>query len=173
MVYDLRMKLKTPFLGNQQTQSKIRKFRRTDSGDIALDSAQWKFVISESIDSLAMDVNPEAVRLPLEFRAPKLNLYTRRWKDENGIHSEDFESISKGAVLTVKVLSLKQSENNIQPGPDQEELKLIFEFAGAWIGLSPWGSKFNYGRFDVLALEPHEPDLRRRPFNGIPDPTRD
>lgn len=166
MLYTLRIKLTTPFLGNKQTKKQIREFRRDSNGNIQIDSPQWHFVIREAIDTLGMNVNPEAIRLPLAYRSPRVGLYTRRWKDDRGMQTEEFECIQKGTELTIELLSLKQSENSIQPGPTRDELFHILDCAGKWIGLSPWGSKFTYGRFEVLTLEPNVTDIRRGSSDG-------
>jgi len=70
---------------------------------------------------------------------------------------EMFEAISSGAVLTLRfaVTSPMPNSNAVSnlEAPDNRQLESIFKFIGLYLGFSPWGNKFKYGRFSVLSVE--------------------
>ena len=144
------MKLESPFLGDIKKRDRVRRFKMHKDGGICLDTKQWMFAISEAVKSTELKVNLDAIRLPQDIKVSRVDLYTRRWHDSSGMHSEDFECIRSGSIVSVDILSMTGSESSNEPGPDKEDLYEIFNFIGNWIGLSPWGSKFNYGRFKII-----------------------
>ena len=164
MLLRVKIKLKSPFLGNCRTTDKIRRFDRSKAfkHDIQVDMVRWNWAIEEAIEALGMDLDPSAVRVTPNYKAPKLELYVRRWRDgKTGKQKEEmFESIKSGAVLTIDVLVINNKEpegsnaDDVFKKPTKEDLKDILSLVGRMLGLSPWGSKFGYGRFEVLAITP-------------------
>jgi hypothetical protein len=161
MLYELKIKLTTPFLGNQKTREQVRRFQRNKkTHDLVLDIFQWAWALKEACVAVKLDnlVDTTAIRLPEEIKAPKLELYVRKWKNDKGFQQEEmFESIKSGAVLTMEILITQESyrpenKNNNLRGPTMEEFEKILKLAGELIGLSPWGSHFGYGRFKVHSL---------------------
>lgn len=166
MLVTAKIKLQSPFLGHQRTRDKVRVFRKTPEGHITFDHAQWNFVVSEAVHHLGLDVNVDAVRVPQSYVAPRLDMYVRRWVDNSGAHSERFECIKTGTVITFQILLMHKSEESEERGPDIDEIKDILQFIGQWIGMSPWGSKFNYGRFNVLEVNEDKYNLGRGADSG-------
>jgi len=64
-----------------------------------------------------------------------------------------FEAIRENCVLTIKVL-VTATDKQDKFAPDLARLRDIFRFAGRFLGLSPWGGQYGYGRFDVEEITP-------------------
>lgn len=96
------------------------------------------------------------VRLPTRIVMPKTHLYVRVLDRQNPDKRNTFESIQAGTVVSFPILILGQleSQNKLDlfksRPPTVEEVKQCFSIIGEDIGLSPWGSKFGYGRFILL-----------------------
>lgn len=167
MLYELRLKLVSEMLGDQQTPDRVRRFNRPKSmgGRIALDLPHWTWAVREAVRALHLDqVDPGRVMMERQMRAPTLQLYTRRWSQANGRtgrkvqKKEMFESICVGAELGINFMVGEQpapgAEKRGLRAPTQDELKQIFSLIGDLVGISPWGAGFGYGRFDVLDVRP-------------------
>lgn len=150
-------------LGNKQTPERIRRFERDTTFDppkIRVDLAQWYWALGQAQEALGLSrIDQFAVRFEDAFIAPRLQLYVRRWSDtrHNKQEQEMFESIGKGTVLTFNPILLSTQEPSQSAGklraPTLSEMKDIMGCVGHMLGLSPWGSKFGYGRFTVETLE--------------------
>lgn len=157
----LKIKLLSPMLGNIRTKD-CRKFNIKDvSGhkQWEIKNDQWMWAITEAMDSMGLLKKSSAdfIRLPYAIPAPKVNYYVRQWHDKTGkICEEKFECFSAGTVISFDVFVTGTLEEegeltkHLAP-PTRTELRKIFSRVGYHIGLSPWGSKFNFGRFQLLA----------------------
>ena len=163
MLIKMRLRLRTPLLGNQQTPENVRRFVRDDAfrpPRLKVDLAQWYWAVGQAMEALGYSgLDQFAVRFEDSMQAPKLQLYVRRWSDtkRGDREQEMFESIGKGTILTFHPLLLStqepsQAESRRIP-PTPEELRKVMSCVGDMLGLSPWGSKFGYGRFTVESLE--------------------
>jgi len=163
MLYELRIKLTSEMLGEQQTHQKIRRFNRPKNlnGNILLDIPYWSWAISEACEALSFrDVDGSRIMMDRSLRSPSLQIHVRHWMQTNGRtgkktrKEEKFESIPVGAELSFKlIVSEKPDPSKRADGersPTEDELFKIFETLGQLIGVSPWGSRFGYGRFDVM-----------------------
>jgi hypothetical protein len=147
-------------LGGTLTHEKIRRFnRRRNSTDLAPDPVQWRWALKQAAETLRLDVATTAIAVPPGIQAPTLVLYRRHYyRDGKGGKRErafeDFESINTGAVLTIylQVASSLPGKPNVKT-PTKADVENIFIFIGHFIGLSPWGSNYDYGRFNVLELK--------------------
>lgn len=152
--------MKTDMLGAQQTKERVRRFKRAGVEKLQLELPQWYWAIDQAIEALSIkNVDSFAVRLSDTFVSPTLNLLVRRWSGGKGKNQEKemFESINKGTILTFPLL-LASSADPTSPldagrPPSIKELEQIFSLIGEMLGLSPWGSKFGYGRFRVESLK--------------------
>lgn len=115
--------------------------------------------MQEAFDSMGLipAVDIDYLRLPAEIVAPTIRTYKRTWESRS---EESFECFQAGTVITFPVFILAELEqrnfNGIQLNsrpPTKEEVKECFTIIGESIGLSPWGSKFGYGRFIVEEVE--------------------
>lgn len=158
----LRCRITRPFLGHRRQQNGTRIFDTYKEGDATYfypDVPQWRWALKEAMDSLGLlaEVDVDYVRLPTKILAPTIRLYTRVWDSKNQDKREMFQSFQAGAVLTIPLFILNELEpsgfSNTMPieqrAPTAEEVTECFRVIGKEVGLSPWGSKFGYGRFTV------------------------
>lgn len=124
-----------------------------------IDTPQWRWAIQEAFNSMDLipEVDVDYIRLPIEIPAPTIRTYKRNWESRN---EESFECFQAGTVITFPVFILSELEqknfNGIRMSsrpPTKEEVKQCFSIIGESIGLSPWGSKFGYGRFAIEEVE--------------------
>ena len=158
MLYEAKIRLNKAFLGSQCTRDKIRRFHKTKSGEIIIDTDRWSWALREAAISLRLDktVDLDCIRFEEGFRSPTLSLYVRKWHERGKQREEMFESIRENTILTFDILITsvytEQGLNAKQP-PDAEQFTALMNFVGKMIGLSPWGSKFGFGRFQVESLK--------------------
>lgn len=156
MIYRLKLKIvEKPWLGQQKTREKIRKFRRDKKGRVSIDSVEWQWALASAARALECKIDVGTIRTESGFDAPGITLFNRKYHHKGKIHEEMFEAIREGTVLTIDILVMESGEIDGQQynAPTQEELLWIFEYVGMFIGLSPWGSKWGFGRFEVESLE--------------------
>lgn len=163
MIYALKIRLTSQMLGNVNSHEKVRRFERCrKSSDLQPDPVLWRWALAQAAQSLHLRVETDAIAIPPGIRAPTLSLYRRHFykdgkKGRKERVFEDFECINVGAVLTIylQVASSLPGEPN-KKVPSRADLENLFVFIGKFVGLSPWGSRFDYGRFDVVELKPLE-----------------
>ena len=120
---------------------------------------QWRWALKEAFNSMGLltQTSVDFVRLPTRIVCPSTYMYSRAYGGRDVDKKEMFESFRSGTVLTFNVFilsSLEQSNimiNFPQRPPTVEETVKAFSIIGEDIGLSPWGSKFDYGRFTVVS----------------------
>lgn len=78
------------------------------------------------------------------FRAPSLMLWRRRF---NRMRIEEFEIINKGCVVTVP---FKVSSS--QP-LTEKEVEKMWKFVSQFFGLSDFGIKFGFGKFELQEIK--------------------
>ena len=153
----VRIKLTTPFLGDIRANG-VRKFnmKAINGANYWVPKiAQWRWAFREAMDAegLLPATSVDYIRFPNNILMPKVNLYSRA-QDNNKM--DNYECFSAGAVLSIALFVLGSLETDGSPfateqrPPTKEEVLKCLAIVGSDIGLSPFGSKFNYGRFDVL-----------------------
>lgn len=160
----IRIKLRSPFLGDIKTP-KGRKLNTKTTGGVVYwkpQISQWRWAMKEALDSLGLqlETSVDFIRFPVEIRAPKISAYQRAFHVQDTIKYELFESFATGAVISFRlfILGSLEGQNSMiqipQRQPTKEEVLNCFKIVGSSIGLSPWGSKYDYGRFIVLPEQP-------------------
>ena len=148
-------------LGDQATRDNLRKFDSPPvlDGDIRLSIPRWHWAVQEAAKQANLEcVDVKRIMVNYRLRRPKMELYNRSWfEDRKGKKvrcSEMFESIRAGAELTLGFLVVDSADPSEQDSdlrsPTLEELTVLMQTIGEYIGVSPWGSSFGYGRFDVM-----------------------
>lgn len=157
MLYS-KIKLRTALLGDKHTGKGIRRFSRSDKRleNLPLEPKLWAWALSQAAESLSIPFSDDMVRVAPDIRCPTLVMHNRRYrKNGSGRQMEDlFESVRAGTVLTVPFIVFTE------PAPDARvpgviasaDFRKVLEATGKMIGVSPWGSKFGYGRFTVVSL---------------------
>lgn len=162
----LRCRLTRPFLGARRTKDGIRVFDINVINNkkyLEVDTIQWRWALREAFDSLGLvpEVDLDYVRLPADILSPTIRTYSRAWNPKNPVCRETFECYQAGTVITFPIFILGELEQKSFNGisitasrpPTREEIEKSFSIIGESIGLSPWGSKFGYGRFIVESIE--------------------
>lgn len=153
-------------LGDQRTKEQVRRFNRPPllKGEIQLDAPRWVWLISQASQAVNKEIDPSGIYMAKSIRCPALELYNRRWIQENKHtgkkkrQTEMFESIKAGAVLTYECMTSDEPDPALKDDPRRmpfpDEIHDIFTEIGDKLGISPWGSQFGYGRYELLSCEP-------------------
>jgi hypothetical protein len=160
MMLRVRIKLLTPLLGSKATRDGVRRFNRDnrmDGDTVPLDMALWHWALSQAADTLGVPFSGDMVRMADGVKGPALSLYIRRYRRSAGGEEckEQFESVRGGAELDIPFMLFTSPA----PGAGKdgiltlEDFRRILELTGSMVGVSPWGSKFGYGRFRLLGVE--------------------
>ncbi len=166
-LYELKIKLTSPMLGGRVTHENIRRFERCPKSDNLLPDAKlWCWALEEAWKSLHRPVEPACVMVPPAIRAPRLDLYRRkhrRMRKRKGTQVlehvyEEFECINAGVVLTIPIHVSEKNAGKPAKAPSRLDLELGFKYVGLYLGLSPWGREYAFGRFDVVHVLEMSPE---------------
>lgn len=159
MKIEITIRLLKAILGARRNQSCRVLDTVLKNGEIMweVNQTQWRWVLSEALAALPFsnETSVDYIRLPIYIKCPNVQLYERKFRDKTGERqTELFESFPGGSRITVPVFVLGSLDADSASGgglrpPTTEEVLAIFEEAGENIGISPWGSKFGYGRFNI------------------------
>lgn len=175
-LFNIRIKLTEAMLAARRGSNKIRRFDlapidKKKFPDRPLmwepNLLQWRWAIKEALEAKGFSEQViDFIRLPSQIKCPTIHLYQRNWKDTKnpGVQQHEmFEAFNVGAEITIPILIISNLEEGseapiknafeeaFKPKPPTEnDIIECFELIGSNIGLSPWGSKFGYGRFIVL-----------------------
>lgn len=158
---EIRIRLTRPFLGDRRYEGGIRRFDTSKGRDGVMlfhpNVEQWRWAFREALDSIGLldKVDVDYLRFPVSIKSPAIAQYVRRVNIKHKQEEQKFECFRTGTVLTIPVFLLGELEGEHPDWPvtserPTEDLVLkCFAIIGEDIGLSPWGSKFGYGRFDL------------------------
>lgn len=154
ILYELKLRLTSSWLGSQRTRENVRRFRRDKDGKLAVDLSQWSWTFKQAADALHLqNVDTDTIRPQANIDPPTLVLYRRSYTHNNKAQFEMFEAMRENTVITFNAVVTgtlyNPREENIQTAPTEEELKNILAFTGKFLGLSPWGGNYGYGRFEI------------------------
>jgi len=156
-LFDLKIKVRSPWLGNKATPARIRCFIQKHN-ELVIDVAQWQWKVKEAAEDLHVpsDVALDSLILPATIRKPAIVPYVRKFTQNDQKREEMFESIREGAVLTMPIAITSEPESALHGNKKRSlthgEARAIFDHIGKIHGLSPWGNNFGYGRFMVLSF---------------------
>ena len=161
MLYEIKIKVTSPWLGDKKGVDQVRRFQKRTLDDgaegFSIDLPYWCWALGEAIDALHIGniLIVDHVRVEDAIKKPTLVLHNRRWYDKVGKpKTEMFESIRENTTLNFKLVVTKAQllGNALTVSVTKAEIMSIFNFIGKYIGLSPWGNKFGYGRFRVVEV---------------------
>jgi hypothetical protein len=153
-LYEIKLRLTSPWLGSQRTTNNVRRFRREKDTLLSVDRSQWNWAFKQAAEALHMDgVDINTIHPQSSINPPTLVLYRRNYTHKNKQQHEMFEAMRENTVITLQILVSAPETNTIKQQPDQPQLKEIFAFIGQFLGLSPWGGSYGYGRFEVEQLD--------------------
>jgi len=145
------IKLTQPLLGNIQTSSGLRAFSLLNKDPkeqvklIEINTQYWLAIFLQAGKELGLNLKKEnfIFSTVMEFDG-NFEVETRTFNKTN---VETFEAVGRGSELTIKFLYK-------DPEISRVALVNLLRHVGNFYGISPWGSKFGYGRFIVLDSDP-------------------
>lgn len=166
MLLTCRLKMRTHLLGVRIHPLggglSIKRFDRNDEGSLKTPLAIWDWALREAFSNLRWrdSVDWSAIRPHPVFHADVLSIHNRSYYRDNVRRSEDYEAVDPGQIVTQHLLLTDAPENiSHRRGsgtriPTMEETTEVLKFIGSVCGVSPWGNRYGYGRFDLLSVEP-------------------
>lgn len=158
MLFEVRIRLKSHALGSRRDHTNHYRFDRDEGGSSwALDHKHWNGLFNNAIANSGTVCDVNLVRFPDGILLPRLDLYRRVWKPRGSSKEvvNHHESMRKGTVLTFTIATLEYDNTNTHVTPPGiDELKVIFKRVGQYEGISPFGSKFGWGRFTLESIRP-------------------
>lgn len=156
MLYAIELNLTTAMLGDTRDQGTgVRRFARDANNAIRLGPDVWKNALTMAQADICSHYNLEGVLPANWIRTPSTQLYKRRY---NQTKTDYFEIVQKGAHLKTEFLV---RGHNFPQSPGQDGLTKLLNHIGEWIGISPWGVKYNYGRFTVVHVTPIRDETKK------------
>jgi hypothetical protein len=159
MILLAEIKLTSPILGNlrqpMEGGGQIKRLDRDGSGNIVTRREHWQWAVKEAMETLQLPDIIDQVCLPelLPISAPSTGLHNRHYRKTGKLKTESFESVRKGAVLTIGMVYHTPAEKSLhKKKPEMSEIELILSYIGQFVGISQWGSQHGYGRFELLNL---------------------
>lgn len=149
MILQNEIILTTPILGCRVSEGRPRVLVRHTNGEPGLIQEMWHDSMRRAASDLGIKYDQQALILPMYFSATKFEEYLRVY---NKTHKERFESIPKGAVVKFE---LHLMEDKLDPSSYGKLLSLV----GKYYGMSQWGNKFGYGRFEVQFIKRQRADV--------------
>lgn len=156
MLLTVKLRLVKPLLGETRYNDNIRRFKLTRDKKLDVDPAHWNWAFQQAAESLHFEVDSAALSPELGIKPPRVDLYNRQFmtrklgKETRG--SELHECVKAGTVLTFNLAVLRPNDAKL-PTPSLDQIRDMLQFVGAHIGISQWGNKFGYGRFELEELE--------------------
>lgn len=137
-----------------------------------LGSKEWSWLWNEAWDvgDIDREIYRDAIRMEHRLILPSLMLFPRSIGETRVQH----ESIREGTILTLSgtVVSPEPAtaKNSKSRKPTLDETRLALQYMGDMLGISPWGKKFGYGRFDLHEISVFDGRELRAPPTGREHP---
>lgn len=144
MTYNVKLRIVTPWLGELlPTRDGVRHFNK-QGNCLLVDRAAWLEQFNHAAGRLGFVIDISTICPPEHLLMASTHVYR---KEFSRVKVESFESFRKGTILCLQI-EVKEK----QRAPTEAQMQHLFTYIGVHLGLSPWGSKFGYGRFDLLEL---------------------
>lgn len=117
---------------------------------ILVNEQMWREQFRIAASEIPMHVNTASICPPRTIMPASSHTFVRNYSQ---VKTDQFESFRKGTILTVEFL-IRQT---LPKAPTLLQFQHLLSFVGTWLGLSPWGSKFGFGRFELIdATDPEQ-----------------
>lgn len=159
-----RVRLSSNLMGIRRTPVRggcVRRFERLPDGRLKTPLPVWDWALRESFETFGWRdlVDWSSVRPDVAFQAERLDIYTRRWNKGAEKMHEDFEAVLEGQEVSLPIIvsqgpdaiGMRRSVKTRMP--DLDELAAILSFIGRFLGISPWGNRYGYGRFELIDIK--------------------
>ena len=144
MTLNVRLRIVSPFLGDMPPgRDGVRHFRKLGNC-IQLDVALWleQLTLAALRTGFAADIS--SIKPPERLLMASIHIYRREYSK---VKVDQFESFRKGTIL-----GLQMDVEQRPKAPASDQVHHLMSYVGDHLGLSPWGSKFGFGRFTVLEV---------------------
>jgi len=155
MIHTMRIRLLTPMLGSRSDPtSKIQLFPRAACGGVAFTFPIWSWGLNNAARHLGLEnFDDESIRPGRTWHeTPRVVLYNRTYTKANKPVTQTFESFPEGSTLVAKIFLAQPHRGVGGKAVDIDTMTSLICDVGEYFGLSPWGSKFQYGRFQLLSF---------------------
>lgn len=139
MILNNALTLTKPILGCKVTPGRPRQLLRDSRGLPGLVEPVWQENFSSAASALDIEYRPDMVVLPTGYEA---NQYAEFLRAYGKFNKERFECIPKGARIEFEVVLMEQ---RLRP----ENYAKILSVVGERFGISQFGNKFGFGRFEI------------------------
>jgi len=117
-----------------------------DGDLVAVNADYWREQLRIAAMQLHYPINADTLFPPPGMRPASVHLFRRIYSKRR---VELFESFRAGTVLTFDFMV----REDLPKCPDVAQFKNMFQFVGEYLGLSQFGSKFGFGRFELLSVQ--------------------
>jgi len=137
------IQVSSPWLGAvKNTTTGIREFYKDSNTVIQTHNILWRENFAAAGIDLGFTLDKNSFRFPSHFTISEpLAVETRVY---SGGKKERFESINVGITIPVEFVYM----DSLMQLTEGDMYKIIVHI-GKFYGLSPWGNKFGYGRFEI------------------------
>ncbi len=163
MLLEVKLRLTSPFLGSKPPDdASIRRLVKNGKG-IMFPVDTFKQDVLTAISVTGVDAHPQAIYAPIGFTSPSLHLYRRTY---SAFKVDLFESIRTGTILTLEM----GIDTGLKPAMSVDAFNTIMAWIGEQKGISQFGSKFGFGKFRVVTLQPVNSECNQANQDPQPDP---
>ena len=145
MICIVQVRLTSHWLGESKPDHRgMRRFKTGRNNLVEVNQKFWQDQFARAARNLQLDLDIRRTLMPPPGILPaSIHLYRRVYSQ---VCVEFFESFRKGTILNFELMIREDLPKHPQGG----QLKAILGFTGQHLGLSQFGSKFGFGRFDLL-----------------------
>lgn len=143
MILKNEIKLKTPILGCKLSPSRPRQLLRDVMGKPGLVEIVWQRHFKSAAQDLDIEYQSDMIVFPTGIDADKFEEHLRQYSK---FQRERFESIPVDAQVTFEVMLM---EDRLAPS----DYARILSVVGERYGVSQFGNRFGYGRFDIVTIK--------------------
>lgn len=155
MLYDIKIRVKTMIVGNTWDDGRRMFIFPREDNAWCLDINQkhvWNGLLENAVSSLGLSVDTDTIRWPRTLLLPTIHLHEERQDPRRQQRPVKHEAIPRNCVLTIPLMVRETDGEQMLNCPTKEQLHGIFEFIGAYEGISPFGSQAGYGQFTVQSV---------------------
>ena len=144
MILNVKLRLTSPMLaGLPPGRDGIRHFDK-QGNCILVNQAAWLEQFSQAAGRLGYVIDIDTIVPPDRILTASVHIYR---KEFSRVKVELFESFRKGTILSLQI-----EVKDAPKAPSEHQMGHLLAYVGVHLGISPWGSRCGFGRFDVLEI---------------------
>ena len=147
MLLAARIRVNSAWLGEKNSDGGgVRRFKKDGSGNLELNPDHVREQFRRAALNCGLPGKLAATLMIQPIFPPTIRLYDRR---VTAVRQEQFESLRKGTQFGFEIFV----DESRPAHPTEEQVDVLLRMIGQHFGLSPFGSKFGFGRFELLSLQ--------------------